>query len=342
MSAPTRDLVPLLRRWWLPTCVTVAAVLGARAFSDRVSSVVRLSPLAFAVLVGIALANAAVLPARAAKDIRTLGKKLLRVGVALLGFRLAIGDVTELGVVTLLAVVAVVAVTFLGTQLLASVVGLRPGFGLLLGTGYAICGASAIAAMEPNADAEPEEVAYALSLVTLCGTLSIALLPPLGRLVGLDAEAFGVFAGAAVHDVAQVIATASAFDADAVQSAAVVKLSRVVMLAPLVTLVSVHRRRQANGAVPGKDSVARPPLVPLFIAAFLLAMGLRSAELLPAGALDNLRTADGLLLAAGMFALGTGTSLRELRRLGGRPLVLGLFAWVLVAGVSLAATLLTQ
>jgi Conserved hypothetical protein 698 len=173
-------------------------------------SVVNLSPLVVAVVVGIIVGNAGLLPARLAKDAKTLGKKLLRTGVALLGFRLALGDVADLGPATILCVVAVVLATFFGTQWLTRVLGLSKGLGLLLGTGYAICGASAIAAMEPNADAEPEEVAYALSLVTLCGTLSIAVLPPIGRLFKMSPATFGVFSGAAVHDVAQVVATSSA------------------------------------------------------------------------------------------------------------------------------------
>lgn len=338
-------------QWWAPFVITVGVVFSTRAFSDRLKDVVLFSPLVLSVLVGIAIGNAGLLPARTSKDVKTLGKKLLRVGVALLGFRLAVGDVRALGFQTLACVVAVVAATFFGTQWLARLFGLRPGLGLLLGTGYAICGASAIAAMEPNADAEPEEVAYALSLVTLCGTLSIGLLPPVGRALNMDPAAFGVFAGAAVHDVAQVVATSSAFSAAAVKTAAIVKLSRVVMLAPMVTLTSLYQRRQrqivhdtagTDAAKAITSSTKSAPLVPFFVACFLGAIAARSAGLVPKGWLGGLKTADTLCLAAGMFALGTGTSLRELRRLGGRPLLLGLAAWVLVAGMSLVLVLLTQ
>lgn len=301
--------------------------------------VISLSPLVVAVVVGIIIGNAGLLPARLAKDAKTLGKKLLRTGVALLGFRLALGDVADLGPATIVCVVAVVLATFFGTQWLAKLLGLSKGLGLLLGTGYAICGASAIAAMEPNADAEPEEVAYALSLVTLCGTLSIAILPPLGRVVNMSPETFGVFSGAAVHDVAQVVATSSAYAATAVKTAAVVKLSRVVMLAPMVTLTSMWRRKNQPG---DPTATHKTPLVPLFVGAFLAAILLRTSGAVPTNWLSPLKTADTLCLAAGMFTLGTGTSLRELKRLGGRPLILGLVSWVLVAGVSLGLVLLTQ
>jgi uncharacterized integral membrane protein (TIGR00698 family) len=333
-----KDLPGLARRWWLPAVLIVAVVLGTKQFAERLKDVITLSPLVIAVVVGILIGNSGILPARAAKDTKTAGKKLLRIGVALLGFRLALGDVADLGPATIACVVAVVLATFFGTQWLAKILGLSKGLGLLLGTGYAICGASAIAAMEPNADAEPEEVAYALSLVTLCGTLSIAVLPPVGRLFNMNPSTFGVFAGAAVHDVAQVVATSSAFSAAAVKTAAVVKLSRVVMLAPMVTLTSMYRRRSQ----PVDASTVKTPLVPLFVAGFLLAMLLRTADVIPDSWLPRLKSADTLCLAAGMFTLGTGTSLRELKRLGGRPLILGLVSWLLVAGVALVLVLVTQ
>ncbi len=328
------------KRWAPPTLLICVVVVSTRLFAERLKDVVSLSPLVVAVVVGIIIGNASLLPARIAKDTKTLGKKLLRTGVALLGFRLALGDVADLGPATIFCVVAVVLATFFGTQWLAKVFGLSKGLGLLLGTGYAICGASAIAAMEPNADAEPEEVAYALSLVTLCGTLSIAILPPIGRLFSMSESTFGVFAGAAVHDVAQVVATSSAYAAASVKTAAVVKLSRVVMLAPMVTLTSMHRRRTRPTSE--TEATTKTALVPLFVACFLVAMLLRTVHVVPKAWISPLKTADTLCLAAGMFTLGTGTSLRELRRLGGRPLLLGLVAWMLVAGVSLGLVLLTQ
>jgi uncharacterized integral membrane protein (TIGR00698 family) len=330
----------LTKRWAPPAFLITAVVLGTRLFAERMKDVVHLSPLVVAVVVGIIIGNAGVLPARLAKDAKTLGKKLLRTGVALLGFRLALGDVADLGPATIVCVVAVVLATFFGTQWLAKLLGLSKGLGLLLGTGYAICGASAIAAMEPNADAEPEEVAYALSLVTLCGTLSIAILPPVGRLFKMSPATFGVYSGAAVHDVAQVVATSSAYAAAAVKTAAVVKLSRVVMLAPMVTLTSMWRRKNRPAGDP--TTTHKTPIVPLFVAAFLVSILLRTSGVVPKAWLSPLKTSDTLCLAAGMFTLGTGTSLRELKRLGGRPLILGLVSWILVAGVSLGLVLLTQ
>ena len=217
---------------------------------------------------------------------------------------------------------------------------MSPGLGLLVGTGYGICGASAVAAMEPLSRADEEETAYAIGLVTLCGSLSILVLPVVGRLLDLDDATFGTWAGAGVHDVGQVTATASAWAAAALPTATIVKLARVLLLAPLVAGVGLWQRRRSDE--PSDPTEARPaPLVPLFIALFIGAIAVRATDVLGTPALDAIGDVERALLTAGMFGLGAGVSVVRLRRLGGRPLVLGLASWVLVAGLALVAATLT-
>jgi uncharacterized integral membrane protein (TIGR00698 family) len=309
--------------------VALAVVVGF-----AVDAVIGVSPLVACVVVGAAAANLGVLRTSWEPGIEFAARHLLRAGVVLLGLRLSFDDLRELGVAGVVAVVVVVVFTFASVQLVARWLGLPPGLGLLTATGYSICGASAVAAMQPLSDADDEETAYAIGLVTLCGTLSIFVLPALGHLLDLSAEQFGAWAGAAVHDVGQVTATASAYDDDSLATATVVKLTRVVMLAPMVAGVGFVRRR----TVVPVDGAARPPIVPLFVVGFLLAIGLRATGWLSDDALDTAKTAEQALLAAGMFALGAGVRFDRLRRLGGRPLVLGLLSWVLVALAALGAS----
>ena len=228
-----------------------------------------------------------------------------------------------------------VVASFFGIQALARLMGVRPGLGLLVATGYSICGASAVAAMEPLADADEEEVAYAIGLVTLCGSLSIIVLPAIGHALGLSAEQFGTWAGAGVHDVGQVTATASAYAEASLAPALLVKLTRVVLLAPMVAGVGVWRRRQ-HAAV--AEDGRRPPIVPLFVVGFLAAIALRATGWLSADALDTAKNIEQALLTAGMFGLGCGVAFGRLRRLGGRPLALGLASWAVIAVVALAAS----
>lgn len=133
--------------------------------------------------------------------------------------------------------------TFTATRWLGRRLGVPPARALLVATGFSICGASAVAAMEPVADGDEQDTGIAIALVTLCGSLAILLLPALRGPLGLDPTAFGSWVGASVHDVGQTVATADRVPG-ALTAAVVVKLSRVVLLAPLVTGVSLARNRR--------------------------------------------------------------------------------------------------
>ncbi|GAA0296556.1 putative sulfate exporter family transporter [Kineococcus aurantiacus] len=258
-------------------------------------------------------------------------RRLLRVAVVLLGLQLPLSQVRDLGWGGVVLVVGVVAVTFCGTQLIGRALGLSPARSLLVATGFSICGASAIAAVRPATDADEEDVSTSIALVTLCGSLAIVVLPLLRVPLGLDVHGFGVWAGASVHDVGQVVATGDRVPG-ALGTAVVVKLSRVLLLAPLVALVVLRRRARDAGTTTAK----RPPVLPFFVAAFVVAVAVRATGLVPGAALAGAQQLQSVLLVAALFALGTGIDVPHLVRTGARSLVLGLSSWVLVAGVALA------
>jgi uncharacterized integral membrane protein (TIGR00698 family) len=260
------------------------------------------------------------------------GKRLLRIAVVLLGLQLSLPQLVHLGVRGLVVVVTTVAVTFAGTRYLGRRLGVSGPRSLLIATGFAICGASAVAAMEPVAGGDEEDTGVAVALVTLCGSLAIVFLPLLRGPLGLDVPDFGSWVGASVHDVGQTVATAQRVPG-ALTSAVVVKLTRVVLLAPLVAAMGLASRR-ASAADPGAGH--RPPPVPLFVAGFLAAVALTSTGVLPDGLLADAHTVQSVLLVAALFGLGTGIHLPALVRTGRRSLLLGLTAWVLVAGVAYA------
>ena len=258
-------------------------------------------------------------------------KQLLRIAVVLLGLQLPLAAVAGLGFGGVTLVLTTVLVTFCGTQLLGRALGIPPARALLVATGFSICGASAIAAVRPATDADDEDTTTAIALVTLCGTLAIFALPLLRVPLGLDVQQFGAWAGASVHDVGQAVATGDRVPG-ALATVVVVKLSRVLLLAPLVALVALRRRRRTAGAGAG----ARPPVLPLFVVAFVGAVLLRATGTVPAGALEGAQHVQSVLLVAALFALGTGIDVPRLLRTGRRSIALGLLSWVLVAGVSYA------
>ncbi|MGK5639555.1 YeiH family protein [Streptomyces sp. URMC 126] len=315
--------------------------------------------LTAAVVLGIAAAHLPGVKARvrgAGRPGLTLaGKRLMRVGVVLLGLKLSVGDVLGVGWATVAMVLVVVTATFFGTLWLGRRLGLRGDQPLLIATGYSICGASAIGAVSEVSGSDEEDVATSVALVTLCGTLAIAVLPLLHHPLGLDDTQFGRWVGAGVHDVGQVVATAQTAGPAALGEAVLVKLMRVALLAPLVAAVavSVSRRRAharaaaaveesaGEGAGKGTAQGKRPPLVPLFVVGFLAMVAVRSTGAVPGGVLDAAQHAQELLLAAALFGLGSAVHLPSLIRTGGRVAALGLCSWVVIAGVSYGGVLLT-
>ena len=294
-----------------------------------------ISPLVASMVLGVLIGNIVSIPKRFVSGQKFAAKKVLRFGIVLLGTQLALKQVVDLGGRELVVVVGVVTLTFLGTLWLGPRLGVSKSLSLLIATGFSICGASAVAAMEGVVDAEEEEVTYAIALVTLCGSLAIVLLPLLRNVLSLsDPQLFGSWVGASVHDVAQVIATSSTGGDTAVQSATVVKLSRVVLLAPLVAIVSIWVRRSSSGLVAKADK-KHVSIVPLFVIGFLVMIAVRTTGVIPDNWLTTLKTIEQVCLASALVGLGSDVRIARLIKVGGRPLLLALISWFGIAVVSL-------
>ncbi|GAA2090880.1 putative sulfate exporter family transporter [Streptomyces albiaxialis] len=322
-----------------------AAALGVAAASGVHLLVPGVPMLTAAVVLGIAVAHLpgtrGLVRGLARPGLTLAGKRLMRLGIVLLGLKLSIGDVLGLGWATVVMVFAVVAATFAGTVWLGRKLGLRGDQPVLIATGYSICGASAIGAVSEVRESDERDVATSVALVTLCGTLAIAVLPLLHAPLGLDDGQFGRWVGAGVHDVGQVVATAQTAGHDALGQAVLVKLVRVMMLAPLVAAMVVAVRRRSRAGGEPRAGGKRPPLVPLFVAGFLAMVVVRTTGWLPDAVLDGAGTAQEVLLAAALFGLGSAVHLPSLARTGGRVAALGLCSWIVIAGVSYGGVLLT-
>lgn len=323
----------------------LAAVAGATGVAFGVAHLVpALNPSTVAVALGALAANLGLHRPVLRAGTHVASHRLLRIAVVLLGLQLALPQLVDLGLGGLGLVLATVAVTFVGTQLIGRALGIPRARALLVATGFSICGASAVAAMSDVADGDEEDTAVAIALVTLCGSLAIVLLPLLRGPLGLDPSDFGRWVGASVHDVGQTVATANRVPG-ALTTAVVVKLTRVILLAPLVAGVGLAGRRRARAgaaAGAGAEPVRQAPVVPLFVVGFLGAIALSSTDLLPAQALTVAKHVQEVLLVAALVGLGTGIQVSTLRRTGGRALVLALASWVLVAATAYAGLVLLR
>lgn len=289
------------------------------------------SPLLVAIVLGVLVGNV-MTTSPMQRGLEFSAKKLLRAGIVLLGLQLPLQDIAALGWGALGLAVSVVVVG-LGFGIWSGrAFGLTPTMSTLVACGFSICGAAAVAAADGVIDADDDEVATSIGLVVLFGSLMIPLTVGLAA-VGLDARTAGFFVGASVHEVAQVVAAGGLIGGGALGVAVVVKLARVLMLAPVMTLLGVRRRRQLR-ATGGTGDVSMPPLVPLFVIGFIAAVMARTVLPLGESTLDAAKTAETVLLAAAMFALGAGVRWRTLVKVGTRPLVHALACTTVVASVA--------
>lgn len=327
----------------VPGLVTAAAAVAV-AFMVH-ALLPALPAMTLAVVLGVLAANLPVAGGwtggRARAGLDFAGKHLMRGGIVLLGLKVSVMDVLDLGWPALALIVAVVAASFGGTYAISRLFRLPPVTSLLVATGFSICGASAIGAMAAVRRIRHADTVLPVALVTLCGTLAIGVLPLLAHPLGLTATVFGAWAGASVHDVGQVVATAQTAGTAALAIAVVVKLTRVLLLAPVAALAGVHHRKGARAVGAADRTTSKmPPVVPLFVVGFVAMVGLRSTGWLAPALLETGATLQDILLGAALFGLGSAVRIRILLHTGGRALLAALASWLLIAVLGLAAAFL--
>lgn len=315
------------------------AAAAAVALSLAVHTLVPVLPaMTLAVASGLLAANVPGLAGWAAGTGRPgldfAGKHLMRAGIVILGLKVSLVDVLGLGWPALLLITGVVLAAFAGTYGISRLFRLPPQVSLLIATGFAICGASAIGAMAAVRRIRQHDTVLPVALVTLCGTLAIGVLPLLIQPLALSPEVFGAWAGASVHDVGQVVATAQTAGAAALAVAVVVKLTRVILLAPMVAAAGLHHRSSAG------DGLKRPPIVPLFVLGFVGLAALRTTGWLSPAVLDAAAVLQDIVLGMALFGLGSAVRVGQLLHTGARALLAALASWLLIAGLGLGAAFL--
>ncbi|QNE20478.1 putative sulfate exporter family transporter [Kribbella qitaiheensis] len=304
-------------------------------------------------------------------------KNLLQLSIVVLGTGLSLQQVVRVGGSSLPVMLGTLTVALGGAWVFGRLLGVRGDTQTLIGVGTAICGGSAIAAATAAIGAKRSSVAYALATIFTFNVVAVLAFPPLGHLLGLSPEAFGLWAGTAINDTSSVVAAGYAYSQSAGDQALVVKLTRSLTLVPIVlTLVLLKSRRDARtadaaavaptspqgavvdgraaatevegaGAAVGAAGAQRRTLpwrklVPLFLVGFIAAAGLRSAGLVPDSWQSGLSLTGTFLITCALAAIGLSLRPAELRAAGLRPLLLGAILWVAVATTSLLLQLLTN
>lgn len=269
-------------------------------------------------------------------------KKILQAAIILLGFEMNLSSVFAVGLESLLVMAFTLTAAFLTAWGVSRALSLSGKVPVLIGVGTAICGGSAIAATAPVIGADDDEVARSISTIFLFNVLAVFIFPPLGRALGLSDTGFGLWAGTAVNDTSSVVATGLAFSDPALKYATIVKLTRTLLIVPIVLALAVYTaRKSAAAGTSGGKPVDFVKIFPWFVVGFLAASVLRSSGLVDAEVARFLATAGKFCIVMAMAAIGLNTKLKSLIASGWKPIALGLSCWAAVALTSLLAQFLS-
>ncbi|MFM5881287.1 YeiH family protein [Aeromonas sanarellii] len=276
--------------------------------------------LLFALLLGMAL-NFLSAEGSCKEGIAFTARSVLRIGVALLGMRITLGQIAELGWMPVVLVVTLVVVTIGLSVVVAKAMGFQRLFGMLTGGATAICGASAalaLAASLPNHPQKERATLFTVIGVSVLSTLAMITYPMIARFFELTPVEAGVFLGATIHDVAQVVGAGYSMSTETGDVATVVKLMRVAMLLPVIVAAAMITRMQgADGALD-----KRPPLLPLFAVGFLVLACINSTGWVPAMVQSGVNELSRWSLVIAIAAIGMKTQLKELASVGIKPILL--------------------
>ncbi|HXS81419.1 MAG TPA: YeiH family protein [Methylomirabilota bacterium] len=325
-GAPLRTIFPGL---------VVSAMLATVAFllADQplVKDTLHLSALLLVILVGMALRTIMHVPDWAAPGVRVAQRPILRWAVAGLGFRLSLGEILKIGGPALAVVVTSTFMALLVGWWVGRRLGLGDKLATLLAVGGGICGASAVVAADSVVQADKRDSALALGIITLLGTIGIVIYPWIGRAAGMGDFHYGVWDGASLHEMAQVVAAASGFSKESTAIATVVKLVRICLLAPVVFFLAWRMRSVTHSIEGGRPQVSA---VPWFLVMFVVFAAVNSTGWLPKEWVQLIQRGDLWLLCVGMAGVGLQTSFHDLGRAGWTPIAAGVAQWVVLAGIS--------
>ncbi|MEZ0220014.1 MAG: YeiH family protein [Tardiphaga sp.] len=323
----------------LPGLALTGAIAGTALALREIPYVGLASPMILAIGIGIAIQNTSGTPAAAKAGITFSMRSILRFAIILLGLQLTAAELLEVGGIGFAVIAATLLATFIFTTWLGRAMGIDRRLVELIAAGTSICGASAVIATNTVTRAPDEDVAYAVACVTIFGSIAMFVYPLLGSVLQLDPHHFGLWAGASIHEIAQVVAATFQQSREAGEFGTVAKLARVMMLAPVVIALGLlaTRRARAMGAESGSAKVP----MPWFAFGFVAMVILNSLVDVPHAAMSLIIPITTFLLTMALAAMGLETNIQKLRAKGLRPLLLGAAAFLFIASFSLMLVKLT-
>lgn len=292
-----------------------------------------LSPIILAILTGMLIKNFLGVRRVMRPGVKFCAKKVLRLAIILLGFKLSLAEVGALGLHATLLIVCISTVTLVGAYWLGRRLGISKNLSLLIASGTSICGASAVIAVDAvSKDENDADVAFAIGVVTIFGTLFMLIYPLVFKLAAMSVPVYALWSGLSIHEVAQVVAAGFAVSPEAGAMATVVKLTRVLYIIPVTLFLSVWAAKKAGGRKFSLKNIT----VPWFVLMFFGVIVINSLQIIPAKPTAWLVSLDNVLMTGAMAALGLETSVGAMKKVGLKPIYLGTAASVFISLLSLA------
>jgi uncharacterized integral membrane protein (TIGR00698 family) len=317
----------------LPGLALTAGIAGLAFALRQLPGIGILSPLILAILLGMTFHNVVGTPRFAKAGVTFSLRRILRFAIILLGLQLTVTQVISVGGAGIGIIIATLIGTFGFTVWLGRCLGVDGKLAQLIAAGTSICGASAVIASNTAVEGSDEDVAYAVACVTIFGSLSMFLYPLFPALLHLDAHRYGLWAGASIHEIAQVVAAAFQNGKDSGDFGTIAKLSRVILLAPMVLALGWFAARKRGATPPGAARKSAP--MPYFVLGFVALILINSLDILPPAIKTGSVPVTTFLLSIALAAMGLETDIRKLKAKGLRPLLLGAGAWLFISGLSL-------
>ncbi|MBE9061397.1 putative sulfate exporter family transporter [cf. Phormidesmis sp. LEGE 11477] len=268
---------------------------------------------------------------------KQISRQVLKGCVVLLGFGMDLAIVLKVGRSSALFSILTIGMTLLLGQWLGTRLKISHKISILISSGTAICGGSAIAAISTVIGAAEQEISIAMGTVFLLNAVGLYLFPLLGHTFHLSAEQFGLWAGVAIHDISSVVGAASYFGVEALNTATAVKLARSLWILPVSLLFSRLIRPHDTATRSGEFS--QPVQVPWFICLFLLASVARSVIPAIADWSPTITQFSKIGLKLALFLIGAGLSAKTLKSVGWKPILQGVVLWIIVSLCSLGIIL---
>ncbi len=297
----------------------------------KIPSLSFLSALILAILLGILVKNTIGTPKTFQPGITFTLKRILRLAIILLGLQLSLPQVITVGPIGLGIVIVTLVSTFFFTCWFGRQLGVNSKLTKLIAAGTSICGASAVIATNSVVESQDEDVAYAVAIVTVFGTISMLLYPLLPTLLNLNSQEFGIWCGVSIHEVAQVVAAAFQDGQNSGEIATIAKLSRVIFLAPIVLILGLLSTRISDKSQQVK--LSKLP-IPWFVFGFIALIVLNSLNIFPNALKSMVIEGNRFLLTIAMAGMGLETSLNKIKQTGIKPLYLGAASWIFISVLS--------